>query len=82
MSSFNNSYQTPPVLIGAIVVGTLSLSADTGAVENPFSSVLIPGGYMLAAGENAQAREAKCGEGKCGGKADSEAVEEPGPWRP
>ena len=74
MSSFKNAYQTLPALLGAFVVGTLSPSADSGAVENPFSSTPIPGGYMLAAEENAQAKEGKCGEGKCGGKADSEAV--------
>ncbi len=74
MSSSKNSYQSLPVLLGAFVVGSLSSSSDSGAVDNPFNSTPLPAGYMLAAEDKAQDKEGKCGEGKCGGKADSEAV--------
>ena len=41
-----------------------SVAATTVASENPFASQSLESGYKVA-------MEGKCGEGKCGGKAES-----------
>ena len=43
-----------------------SVATSTIAAENPFASQSLESGYKVA-------MEGKCGEGKCGGKAESSA---------
>jgi uncharacterized low-complexity protein len=52
-------------VVGAALVGGLSLSGMANAAENPFGAAQLESGYMLLAGTDA---EGKCGEGKCGNK--------------
>jgi len=74
MSVLKNAYPTLPVVIGAFVVGALAPAGSINATENPFASTRLPVGYMMAAGDTVKGKEGKCGEGKCGGKSDKEAV--------
>ena len=52
--------------LGAVVVGTASLTASAEVNANPFAFTTMSSGYQL------DASEGKCGEGKCGGKAEKE----------
>ena len=74
MSVLKKAYPVLPVVIGAFVVGALAPAGSINATENPFASIQLPGGYMMAAEDTAKGKEGKCGEGKCGGKSDQEAV--------
>ena len=70
----NKAYPVIPMVIGAFAVGSLSPVSRIDAAENPFASAQLAGGYMIATEDTAKDKEAKCGEGKCGGKSDKEAV--------
>jgi uncharacterized low-complexity protein len=74
MSVFRKPYPALPVLFGAFLTGALSPSANSSAEENPFKSIHLHAGYMIAADETAKDTQGKCGEGKCGAKSDKEAV--------
>jgi uncharacterized low-complexity protein len=74
MSVLKKAYPVLTVVIGAFVVGALAPAGSINATENPFASIQLPGGYMMAAEDTAKGKEGKCGEGKCGGKSDKEAV--------
>ena len=58
----------PPVaaVIGAALVGSLSMANLAQASENPFGAEQLNGGYLILASEGS------CGEGKCGSKGDGE----------
>jgi uncharacterized low-complexity protein len=73
--------------LGAVVVGTASLTASAEVNANPFGFETMSAGYQLDAAEGKcgegkcggktekdgkAKKEGKCGEGKCGGKADKE----------
>jgi uncharacterized low-complexity protein len=62
------------VVIGASVVGALAPVGSINATENPFASSQLAGGYRVAAEDREKDKEGKCGEGKCGGKGENEAV--------
>ena len=51
----------------AVLASTLSISSAQ-AGENPFASIELNKGFMLAAHPESKDAEGKCGEGKCGGK--------------
>ena len=53
-------------VVGAALVGSLSAMSLAQAAENPFGATELSSGYMLLA--ESQAKEGKCGEGKCGGE--------------
>jgi uncharacterized low-complexity protein len=74
MSVLKKACPVLPVVIDAFVVGALAPVGSINATENPFSSIQLPDSYMMAAEDTAQGKEGKCGEGKCGGKSDQEAV--------
>ncbi len=60
-----NKYMTKrnlPTAVGAALLGSLAVSTNTQATENPFGITELNGGYMQMA-----MKEGKCGEGKCGG---------------
>ena len=49
-------------------------SAGTVAGDNPFGAIRLESGYQLAShheGAEGKAKEAHCGEGKCGGEASA-----------
>ena len=54
--------------IGATLVSTVAVSVQA-ETTNPFSVAELSSGYTLIA-------EGKCGEGKCGGKADAKTKSE------
>ena len=70
MSAGKIAYPAIPVVIGAFFIGSLAPAGGINAAENPFSSIQLAGGYMLATEEVAKDREGKCG----GSKAEKEAV--------
>ncbi|GMQ89398.1 MAG: hypothetical protein BMS9Abin09_0878 [Gammaproteobacteria bacterium] len=74
MSELRKVYPALPVVISAFVVGVLAPAASINAAENPFASVQLAGGYMMAAEDAAKGKEGKSNEGKCGGKSEKEAV--------
>ena len=55
--------------VGAAFLASVTLSPLASAAENPFQLNSLSGGYNLA--EKTEG-EGKCGEGKCGGKAEAE----------
>ena len=59
--------------LGSAVVLTAALAGSAMATENPFAAASLKSGYEVA-----DAKEGKCGEGKCGGdmkKADGKCGE-------
>ena len=50
-------------VVGAALVGGLSVADMANAAENPFGATQLESGYMMLAGTDT---EGKCGEGKCG----------------
>lgn len=60
--------------LGAFLIGPLSPPDVIGTERNPFVARALTGAYMLAERESAAAGKAKCGEGRCGSKAEQEAV--------
>ncbi len=66
------SNKTTAVAVSALVLGSLA-SLSVTANANPFSAEQLNAGYQLASAEascgadKAKDKEAKCGEGKCGG---------------
>ena len=74
MSELNKVNPALPFVISAFVVGVLAPTASINAVENPFTSVQLTGGYMMVAEETTNGKEGKSSEGKCGGKTEKEAV--------
>jgi uncharacterized low-complexity protein len=71
MSSFMKFH---PALIGILLAGTLSPSANGSGKDNPFRSQHLTGGFSTVADETAKDAAGRCGEGKCGAKSDKEAV--------
>ena len=62
------------VALGTVVVGSLSTVSIAQAEANPFGISELSNGYMRVA--EAAAKEAQCGEGKCGGDKMKKAVSE------
>ncbi|MBK5939721.1 low-complexity protein [Halochromatium roseum] len=60
-----NTTTPAAAVIGAALVGSLSMANLAHAAENPFAAEQLDGGYLMLA-------EGSCGEGKCGGKSDGE----------
>jgi uncharacterized low-complexity protein len=60
-----NTMTPAAAVIGAAIVGSLSMANLAHAAENPFGAEQLDGGYLLLA-------EGSCGEGKCGNKEDGE----------
>jgi len=74
MSVLKKTHPALPVVIGAFVVGVLAPAGSINATESPFTSTQLAGGYMMASEDTKKDKEGKCGEGKCGGKGEKEAV--------
>lgn len=53
----------------------VSLSGVSQAAENPFAAKPLSSGFTVAAHHEA-GKEGKCGEGKCGTKADDKSAKE------
>lgn len=53
----------------------VSLSGVSQAAENPFAAKPLSSGFTVAAHHDA-GKEGKCGEGKCGTKADDKSAKE------
>lgn len=53
----------------------VSLSGVSQAAENPFAAKALSSGFTVAAHHEA-GKEGKCGEGKCGTKADDKVAKE------
>jgi uncharacterized low-complexity protein len=71
-----NTMTPVATLIGAAVVGSLSMANLAQAADNPFAAEQLSGGSLILASEGS-CGEGKCGnkgdgEGKCGGKGDAE----------
>ncbi|MEA1050049.1 low-complexity protein [Lamprobacter modestohalophilus] len=60
-----NTMTPSAAVIGAALVGSLSMANLAHSAENPFAAEQLDGGYLMLA-------EGSCGEGKCGGKSDGE----------
>jgi len=63
--------KTLSIVLGAAFATTLAASNIANAAEagaNPFAMTNLEGGYQVA-------KEGKCGEGKCGGKAEKKKME-------
>lgn len=71
MSQSNKRLKSLSLTLGATFVTSLAASniagAATPAGDNPFAMSELSSGYMLLADKG---QEGKCGEGKCGGKAE------------
>ncbi|HED18601.1 MAG TPA: low-complexity protein [Gammaproteobacteria bacterium] len=74
MSELKKAYPALPIVISAFAVAALAPTGSTNAAENPFVSVQLAGGYMMAAEDTTTGAEDKSSEGKCGGKSEKEAV--------
>jgi uncharacterized low-complexity protein len=63
---------TKPVAaaVGVAFVSSLAVSSTAVAADNPFETVDLENGYMLA--DSHKGEEGKCGEGKCGGEKAEE----------
>lgn len=61
------------VAVGSAFAAGMAMSPLVSAAENPFALQNLKSGYMVAADTPAKAPEAKCGQGKCGGKKTTEA---------
>jgi len=74
MSELKKVYPALPIVFSAFAVAALAPVGTISAAENPFASVQLASGYMMAAEDTAKGEEGKSSEGKCGGKSDKEAV--------
>ncbi|TMN93446.1 hypothetical protein CWB72_03205, partial [Pseudoalteromonas phenolica] len=62
--------------LGAVVVGTASLTASAEVNANPFAFTTMSSGYQLDAAEG-KCGEGKCGEGKCRSEANTSEIHSP-----
>lgn len=75
MCEYRSKKPNVSLAIGTFLVGSLTVMPAVNAGQNPFSSTVLESGYMVA-GEHGESKkkEGTCGEGKCGGKTETEAV--------
>ena len=57
----------------SLVALALATGASTALADNPFAATSLDAGYQVA--DHHKSKEAKCGEGKCGGEADHKSAE-------
>jgi len=57
----------------SLVALALATGASTALADNPFAATSLDAGYQVA--DHHKSKEAKCGEGKCGGEADHKTAE-------
>ena len=75
MCEYRDNKSSLSLAIGTFLVGSLTAMPAVNAGQNPFDSKLLERGYMVAEQQgDVKKKEGTCGEGKCGGKTDTEAV--------